>query len=318
LFFPPQNLLNSHNKKMTLFNKTALTLTLLLASNYAVDSVVASKTTALRNGKTNQQHQNQGNPTTTTTAQHSASRHLEDLLAKMDALRNDVIPSLLSKIDNLENQVDELQQHRQMAEVCGFSLTTEGVCQLEQPLELLFDLNVLGNVTLGADVAVQGSAIFAGDVEVSADLKVTGASQVVSLDVGSTLDVTGAASFESRLDASQDVRLSRNLQVSGRTSVKDLFVRDDLEVRGESTFLDNVKIEGDESELTVEGDVIFEDDLEVGGDTDFKGGVTVENELTVEGELIVKEAATFESDVEVEGEVTVDDLKVEGDCDGCV
>jgi cytoskeletal protein CcmA (bactofilin family) len=56
------------------------------------------------------------------------------------------------------------------------------------------------------------------------------------------------------------------------------------------------------------------------GDTDLvKGGViTVENELMVEGELIVKEDSTVESDVEVEGEVTVDDLKVEGDCDGCV
>jgi hypothetical protein len=61
-------------------------------------------------------------------------------------------------------------------------------------------------------------------------------------------------------------------------------------VRGESTFLDNVNIEGDESELTVEGAVILEVDLEVEGDAVFKGDeVTIENGLTVEGELLVEE-----------------------------
>lgn len=246
---------------------------------------------------------------------------MEDLLATMDSLESNVIPSLLSKIDNLESQVADLQNRRQMAEACGLTLTTDGICQVEHPLEILADLTVRGNVTLEGEVDVQGSVNFEDDAVFGGNVKMA-TTQVDSLEIGSSLQAQGPANFASTVQFAQNARLLGGLEVSGRTRLNELFVRTNLEVRGETTFMDNVKVEGDYTELTVEGIVVLEDDLEVEGETDLLGDVTVgrsrdDASLTVEGELTVKDDTTFEEDVEVEGEIVVEDLTIDGDCAGC-
>jgi cytoskeletal protein CcmA (bactofilin family) len=245
-------------------------------------------------------------------ANRKQTRSLEEQLnAKMDFL--------LTRIDSLENQVTELQEHRNMAEACGFALSADGVCQLETPLELFSDLFVQGNNTfINGDLEVQGSSVLQGSATVfSNDVSITGHTNLNDLNVASTLQVFGESMFGSTLEATEDVRLDRGLTMSGRASFQSLFVEDQLEIRGQTYFEDKVTIQGNKNEFVVEGPVRFQDNLRVDGDT-FFAVETIEGDLEIDGELLVTDKATFEDDVEIEKTAKIDELEVKKSCDGCV
>lgn len=243
----------------------------------------------------------------------AGGRSLEEQLnAKMDIL--------LNRIDSLENQVTELQEHRKMAEACGFTLSDDGtVCQLRTPLELFSDLVVQGNNTsINGDLEVEGKSVLKGDSTVfSKNMSVTGHTSLNSLNVATALKVFGESSFRSTVEASEEVRLARDLTVSGRSSLNRLVVREELEVQGETTIDGDVTIEGGDNEFVVEGPVTFEDNLRVEGDAFFAVEV-IEGDFEVDGELLVTNKATFKGDVQIDRTAEIDELVVQNGCVGCV
>lgn len=250
--------------------------------------------------------------------------HIDVVIARLDKLENEIkiIPALQEKITNLETQLSELQKHRMMLDECALVLSEGGACRLNAPLEVLSDLIVNGTSTLYGDLNVeQGDTVLGGNVVIfSNEVSIIGSTKVNDLIVESSLEVLGESIFQSNIEATNDVRFDRGVRMGGMAHFFDLEIDHELDIHGETHIDDKVFIEGRRGELFVDGDVHFigeKSEFIVEGEAIFERDEIFEGDVKFEGEIEVAKKATFNSDVEME-KLTVDELKVEDSCDGCI
>ena len=249
---------------------------------------------------------------------------VSELLVRVELLQTEVIPSLLDKIQHLQDQVIDLKNHRRMQSDCAFSFSN-GVCQLSNPVEIKSSLNVAGNVTFLGDCVVDGNTTVK-DLAVTGDLDVDGGSHLTSLDTTSNVHVAGA------------------LSVENSSTLYDLNIVGNLIIQGSSTFNNAVSIKGAQGDLYVTGNTeivgqflvqdkaYFSNDVII-GPANGPGGpgnsfpFTVGNnnppknnqpKVYIDGTLEVTQDVTLDANLEVKKQTTLDQLlTVKQGCVGC-
>lgn len=239
---------------------------------------------------------------------------LQDALIKLQELEAITIPRLVENMARLQAIVSELEEHRRLTASCGFVLSTDGsTCQLNAPVALLSGVTVQGsNTKIMGNFTVEGNTVLKGGYTgiLSSKVNMTGTTTIKDLIVGDRFEVLGESIFDSNIEVIHDAIMDHGLITKGHAHFHDLEVDDDLDIKGKTSLEDSVSIIGKHSSLHVYGDVTIEDKLTVEGDT-------VLQDVTEKGKLVFNNKVVFNDDVEMD-KLQVQDLTIDGSCDGCV
>jgi hypothetical protein len=230
-------------------------------------------------------------------AQISGSLSLSDNVSNADLAKSsrtlaDDLNSLRTQVKNIMGTsawTDGLQGSQDLSDIYAAVHTSGANVAIQGTLSAgessLSSAAIAGAATVGSTLGVTGAASFSSTLSAGAS-SLSSAAIAGAATVGSTLGVTGAATFSS------SASISGGLSVTG-----DAALAADLGVMGDAAIMSNLDVAGDSylnQRLLVSGSVIIDDTLSVTGASSL-ASAAIAGAATVGSTLGVTGAANFSS-----------------------